>query len=74
MDQSLQKRWEQEQEFKKKKKKQVLDTYKSKIITDFDNLYQQDEYENVIQQLKMLEKKIKLQGEIHRNQQMIIQD
>lgn len=42
----------------------VLNSYKSKIITDYDNLYTNSAYEKVIEELKNLEKKTFLHSEI----------
>ena len=42
----------------------VLNSYKSKIITDYDNLYTNSAYEKVIDELKNLEKKTFLHSEI----------
>lgn len=53
---SYSKRLEMERE-KREKKNQFLDGYRRKIEQDFDSLYKNDNYENVVSQLKVLENK-----------------
>ncbi|EAS04859.1 hypothetical protein TTHERM_00469080 (macronuclear) [Tetrahymena thermophila SB210] len=73
MNTSYSKRLEQERE-KKEKRNQFLEGYRRKIEQDFDLLYKNDNYDNVVSQLKVLENKQKLQGEIRRNEDMLNKD